>query len=128
MLIIVAFMIADYYVNIDGFVTIGETFLTCSLPLSALWASSEAEKSSTAQIRPPISFGTNTSDGTEVRPVSKRSFFTFWNGGKGTQSTVHSEMEKGSFTEESDHVMVQRTLQVVSSESPVPRPAASYGF
>jgi hypothetical protein len=39
-----------------------------------------------------------------------------------------SDVEKGSFTDEgfareSDHVMIQRTLHVASSDSPVPRSA-----
>jgi pheromone alpha factor receptor len=122
LIILVAFTISDFYVNLDGFVTIGETFLTCSLPLSALWASSEAENASTPQIKAPSAFGTTSDAGTEVRPHSKKSFFSFWNGGRGTQtSSVHSDMEKGSFSEESDHVMVQKTLQVIHSDSPAPR-------
>jgi hypothetical protein len=126
----VAFIIADFRVTIDGFATIGETFLTCSLPLSALWASAEGERSSSIQVKPSFGNynGTSSSDGTEIRPQSKKSFFDVWRGSKGTQSSVKSDVEKGSFTEESDHVMVQRTLQVSSAESPVPRTAGSYKF
>lgn len=115
--------------KIDGFVTIGETFLTCSLPLSALWASSEAEKSSVGQVK-PSAFGTNCSTVSETRPHSKKSFFQFWPSVKGSSSSVHSELEKGSFSDDGDHIMVQRTLEVVSSESPVPIPRSmpSYRF
>jgi pheromone alpha factor receptor len=129
---LVAFMIANFYVDIDGFTTIGETFLTCSVPLSALWASAEGEKSSVVQVKPSFGnySGTTSSTNTEGRPMSKKHFFGIFQGGKGTQSSVHSEVEKGSFTEESDHVMIQRTLQVVTAESPVPRSAGngSYRF
>ena len=51
-----------------------------------------------------------------------------WSGSKGTQGSVVSEVEKGSYTEDSEHVMVQRTLQVVSSESPLPRSAGTSNY
>lgn len=57
--LLVIFVIADFYVNTDGFVTIGQTFLTCSLPLSALWATSEAEKSFV--IQPELTAGSTIS-------------------------------------------------------------------
>jgi hypothetical protein len=128
-LIEVAFTITDYYVDIiDGFATLGQTFLTCSLPLSALWASAEAEKHSVIQVKPIGTFGTSTSGSTYDRPVSKKSVFNIWSGSKGTQGSVVSEVEKGSYTEDSEHVMVQRTLQVVSSESPLPRSAGTSNY
>lgn len=129
-LMVVVFFIADFYVNIDGFTTLGQTFLSCSLPLSALWASSEAERSSGIQVRPSFGnfSGTTASAGTEVRPYSKKSFFSFLQSGARSTVSKGSDIEKGSFTDEgmgreSDHVMIQRTLHVASSESPVPRSA-----
>jgi hypothetical protein len=123
----VIFFIADFYVNIDGFTTLGQTFLSCSLPLSALWASSEAEKASGIQVRPSFGnfSGTTASAGSEIRPYSKKSFFSFLQSGR-TTSNNGSDVEKGSFSEDlrdSDHVMIQRTLHVASSESPLPRSA-----
>ena len=118
------FVVLDFYVNINGFVTIGETLLTCTLPLSALWASFEATKATPAQGVASVGpFGTSSSAGgvVEVAPSSKRSFFRKWHGSsKGSYSEDRSDVEKGSFSEESDHVMVQKTLHVVSSESPAP--------
>lgn len=77
-----------------------------------------------AEVKP--SFGNaNLTSSSSFRPSSKKAFFSLFSSGKGTHSSVHSEIEKGSFTEESDHVMVQRTIQVSSAESPVPRPVGS---
>jgi hypothetical protein len=125
----VAFFIADFYVNIDGFTTMGQTLLACSLPLSALWASTEAEKHTTGiQVRPSFGnnfTGTTTSAGTEVQ--SKKSFFSFLRPDNKRDSEGGSEVEKGSFVSDSDHVMIQRTLHVAHSESPVPR-SAGRGF
>ena len=118
------FVVLDFYVNVNGFVTIGETLLTCTLPLSALWASFKATNAAPAQGVPSIGpLGTSSSAGAavEVAPSSKRSFFRKWRGtSNGSYSDDRSDMEKGSFSEESDHVMVQKTLHVVSSESAVP--------
>ena len=121
-----AFFIADFYVDIDGFTTMGQTLLACSLPLSALWASTESEKHAPGiQVRPSFgnfTSGTSTSGGTEIQ--SKKSFFNFW---RGDRETVGTEVEKGSFVSDSDHVMIQRTMHVAHSESPVPR-SAGRGF
>jgi hypothetical protein len=123
-------VIADFFCDIDGFVTIGETFLTCSLPLSAVWASAEAEKASVIQVKPSFGnlSGTNSSTATEQRPASsKKGLFSMWSSTKGSEH-AGTDVEKGSFTDDSDHVMIQRTLEVRSQESPAPRPGPTYRF
>ena len=117
-LILVTLIIISDVVHIGGFDTIGQTFLTCCLPLSAIWASSQAVKQPNPAVRPSGSLDTMNSTDTDVRSLSKKSLFSFWSGGKGTQASVHTDVEKGSFTEESDHVMIQRTLRVVTTETP----------
>jgi hypothetical protein len=106
---------------------VGQSFLACSLPLSALWASAESEKMSHAEVKP--SFGKYSTASSVGHTASKKSFFSVFSG-KGTNSSAHSEVEKGSFMEESDHVLVQKTLQVTSTESPAPVSTAkgTYGF
>jgi hypothetical protein len=121
----VIFVVLNFYVNVNGFIVISEAILTCSLPLSAVWASFEASKS--VPSRGVASLGplsTASSAGAiEVAPSSKRSFFRRWRGtsSKGTYSDDQSDvMEKGSFAEDSDHVMIQKTLHVTTTESPTP--------
>ena len=119
---IVAFTIADFYVNINGFVTIGQTFLTCSLPLSALWASVESEKNSVVQVKPSGPFGSITcTEGTQGQPTFKKSVISFFSGRKwAATSSIHSDTEKGSFAEDRDHV--------TTSESRVPQFPSSGGY
>jgi hypothetical protein len=130
----VIFVVLSFYVEINGFVVIGEAVLTCSLPLSAVWASFEASKLApshgVASLGP---LSTASSAGAiEIAPSSKRSFFRRWRGSssKGTASDDQSDvMEKGSFTEDSDHVMVQKTLHVTTTESPTPGSSPrTFGF
>jgi len=128
------FVILSFYVQISGFVVIGEAALTCSLPLSAVWASFEASKLAPSQGVASLGpLSTASSAGVvECAPSSKRSFFRRWRGSssRGTASDDQSDvMEKGSFTDDSDHVMIQKTLHVSTTESPTPGSSPkTFGF
>jgi hypothetical protein len=99
--------------NFDNLSGLAQTFLVCSLPLSALWASYENETRGQAQ-----SFGHSTASSqvTSDAPKSKFSFLS-WNRTKDSRS---SDYEKSSmFSVEG--VKVQKSVRVDSYEAGSPR-------